>query len=183
MGTFQNLFQQGVDFVHRPVFDAMSAVLGEDGMEMAYQTAASFENGMESLGPEARSAARWIGNQGAHFINDVIERITQPRVEFSRPCVETARFSGWSVSFVDQVPVYPPSFYSFCYQANPCLFFSAMSACWQMGVNPFFNPQFFFQMLLHLMMQNFLFFPGMIPFMGVAAFLPGIVFRPAAFFL
>ena len=166
MGVFQQvnqLYQQSMDMAHRPIFDVMHAALGDDVMDSLGQAAMRFENGMESAPHQVfqgvTAAAQWVGTQVAQVVDrpntpTLPSRCYEYPVETSRP-----RMGGSvSVNFYGGNASYYPVFY----QCNPMLFFSAVSSCWQMGINPFLNPYMLMQMLMMLMMQQNMMF--MIPF-------------------
>ena len=185
MGTFQQGFNQAMDVIHRPVFDAMSCVLGEERMDQAFHVAGDIEHATDAVMGHAVDAVHWVAEQ----TTVVMDRLAQPSLHvdvsvnyqpdvfvstgFYNGCNAVSGYNGF----------YGSSFmYSMCYQSNPMLFFSAINSCWQMGINPFLNPQFLFQMLMMLwMQQSFLMAPWMMGLMGVTHFIPGFSFRCGMF--
>ncbi|QQR79283.1 MAG: hypothetical protein IPJ69_07805 [Deltaproteobacteria bacterium] len=186
MGVFQEvnqLYQQSMDMAHRPIFDAMHLALGDEAIETLGHAAMRFENGMELVAHEpfnsVTSAAQWVGTQ----VSDVIERLNAPSQSLQRCYVpvetDRPRINGSvSVNFYGGNASYYPVFY----QCNSMLFFSAVSSCWQMGIDPFLNPYMLMQMLMMLMMQQNMMFmnPFLIPqSFGIGIFLslnPGLRF-------
>lgn len=183
MGVFQQinqLHQQAMDVTHRPIFDAMHAVMGDAAIDTLGQAAMRFENGMESVVHEVSqsitSSAQWVGTQVAQVV-DRLNTPTLPSRCYEYP-VETSRprmAGSVSVNFYGGNASYYPVFY----QCNPMLFFSAVSSCWQMGINPFLNPYMLMQMLMMLMMQQSMIFmiPLPISFLGIGNFIPGFSFQ------
>ena len=189
MGILQQCQQgllHGVDVVMAPAFRAMDHVLGEETMDHIAQVCGRIEAVDQAGMHQVSEGVHWVAEQAAA----VMDRLPQAsfhldvsvRYQPSDVFVSTGYYNGCNAVSGDN-GFYGSSFmYSMCYQANPMLFFSAINSCWQMGVNPFLNPQFLFQMLMMLwMQQSFLMAPWMMGFMGVTHFIPGFSFRCGMF--
>lgn len=178
---FQSLVQPHVDPLVTSAFDwargTMEHDLGtertEEIFDAAFRPYQFVENQMETVVDGVGSAAQWVGTQ----VSDVIERLNAssqslPRcyvpVETDRPRIN----GSVSVNFYGGNASYYPVFY----QCNSMLFFSAVSSCWQMGIDPFLNPYMLMQMLMMLMMQQNMMFmnPFTFLFLGPQSFGIGV---------
>lgn len=176
---FQSMVQPHVDPLVASAFDwargTMEHSVGhkrtEEIVDAAFRPYQFVENQMETVVDGVGADAQWVGTQVAQVVDRLNTPALSPRC-YEYPVETSSPRMGGSVS----VNFYGgnASYYPVFYQCNPMLFFSAVSSCWQMGINPFLNPYMLMQMLMMLMMQQNMMFMIPFSFLGPQSFGIGI---------